>query len=200
MRLGSSRVSKATYFASLERLDHIEKFGQRKTHPRNHHGPSLDAAHPVNPFLRRTDFQQIVEVEDPGLSHQTLDRHLPAFGFKIGRRRRDAFLVGREFVEIIVMRDVLERSLRFGHAEAAGGIRRRRRGNDPFDLRRVDFARGHGIETPINQAGGHGAGREDSRPDEVPAIEINGGVGHLAGGYFVWLFQRINNQLNDKEN
>ena len=49
---------------------------------------------------------------------------------------------------------------------------------------------------PINHAGGHGAGRKDARPDERPAIEINRGRRHLAAGYFVWLFQQNNNDLN----
>ena len=34
---------------------------------------SLDATHAVYPFFRRTDFQQVVDVKDLGLSHQTLD-------------------------------------------------------------------------------------------------------------------------------
>ena len=82
------------------------------------------------------------------------------------------------------MRDVLEGGLRFGYAKA-GGIRRRSGRCQSLDQGRVNCARCHMIETPIDQAGGHGAGRKDSSPDECPAIEINGGVGYLAGGYFV---------------
>ena len=116
--LGIQQSLEGDILRVAERLDHIEQFGQRKTHPRNHHGPRLDAAHPVNPLLRRTDFQQIVQVEDPGLSHQALDRHLPAFGVKLRCRRRNSFLVGRELVEIVVMRDVLKGGLLVGNTKA----------------------------------------------------------------------------------
>ena len=68
--------------------------------------------------------------------------------------------------------------------------------SDPLDDRRVHLAGGHGIETPISHAGGHGAGREDSRPDESPPIEINRRSVYLAAGNFVWLFQWNNNDLN----
>jgi hypothetical protein len=47
------------------------------------------------------------------------------------------------------------------------------------------------IETPIDQTGGDSAGRNDSSPYECPAIEVNGGVGYLTGGDFVWIFHEI---------
>src|SRR5208282_2739609 len=178
-----------------ERLDQIEKFGQRKTSPRNHHGPSFDATHTIYPFFRRADLQQVVEVEDSWFSCQALDRHLPAFGFKISRRRSHPFLVGREFIEIIVMRDVLKGGRRLGYAKTSG-IRCRRRGCQSLDQGGVNSARCHMIETPIDQAGGCGAGRKDPSPYECPTIEVNGGVGYLTGGYFVWILHRINHWLN----
>ncbi len=95
------------------------------------------------------------------------------------------------------MRDVLKRGLRLGHTKAAGVIRRRC--SESFDFYGVDFAGGRMVELPIDRAGGHGTGGQDPRPDEVPAVEINGGIGHLTGGYFVWLFHRINHQSNDTE-
>ena len=49
------------------------------------------------------------------------------------------------------------------------------------------------IQLAISQAGGHSASRENSRPDEVAAIEINRRIGDLAGGNFVRLFQQTNN-------
>jgi hypothetical protein len=58
---------------------------------------------------------------------------------------------------------------------------------------RFDCAGADRIKPPIDQAGRHGAGRHDSRPDEGPAIEVNGWIRDLTGGYFVRLFQQPNN-------
>jgi hypothetical protein len=86
----------------------------------------------------------------------------------------------------------LQRGRRVGRAKARGIIRRRYR--QSFDAGSFDCCCRDPIETPIDQAGGHGGGRNDSRAYEVPTIEVNGGVGYLTGGYFIRLFQRINNE------
>ncbi len=195
MRLGSSSVSKATYFALLSGSTTSSSLDSEKPA----HGITMDhafnAAHAIDAFLRRTDFQQIVEVENFRLVHQALDRHLPAFGIKLCRCRGHAFLVGRELVEIVVMRDVLKRSLRFIHTKTGGGLRRCWL-DESLNDRCVDLAASDRIQVPISDAGGNGAGCQDARPDERPPIKINLGRRHLAAGDFIWLFQRNGNDSN----
>jgi hypothetical protein len=55
------------------------------------------------------------------------------------------------------------------------------------------------IKPPINQASGDGAGGKDASSHEGPTIKVDPGVGYFTGGYFVRLFQRIDNWLNDEE-
>ena len=75
------------------------------------------------------------------------------------------------------MRDVLERSLRFIHAKTVGMPPSRVGLTSPWITGVLTLPLADRIEMPISHAGGHGAGREDARPDEHPAIEINrGGV------------------------
>jgi len=94
------------------------------------------------------------------------------------------------------VRDVFKRGLRLGDAKAAAIRLRDGIGDEALDQGRVDLASGHVIEAAINEAGGDGAGREDARAHEVPAIEIDAGIGDFAGGNIVGRFQWINHELN----
>ncbi len=115
--------------------------------------------------------------------HQAFDRHLPAVGFKPGRRRCHAFLVRRKFIKIIVVRDVLQRCRRIFSVKAVdvvgGGS------NQPLDPGGFDGASSHRIEPAINQSGCHRAGRQDARLNEAAAVEINRRWGDLTAGNFV---------------
>ena len=55
--LGIQQRLERDELCAARRLDHIEKFGQRETRPRNHHGPAFNAAHSINALFRGTDFQ-----------------------------------------------------------------------------------------------------------------------------------------------
>ena len=113
----------------------------------------------------------------------------PAFRVKSLGLRRDGFLVGRELVEIIVMGDVFQRGFCLVHVKAARIIGRSGLGHTR-NHRRADLAAAYRIEPPISQSGGHRTRRQDSRPDEIPPVEINSRDGNFIGGYFVFLFHR----------
>jgi len=110
-------------------------------------------------------------------------------GVKSGGCGGDAILVRREFVEIIVMRDVLQGGFRLIRAKAGGVIGRG--GGDSGEGGGFDRGRGHVVEAAIEEAGGDSAGGEDTGADEVPPVEVNGRTGNLAGGYFIRFFQRL---------
>ena len=72
-----------------------------KTAPRHRHGPRLDAAVPVKPFLQGHPFQQIVDIDGERLFDHALDSHLPGSNRQPLGGVRDA-LVRAEFVKVVV--------------------------------------------------------------------------------------------------
>ena len=108
-----------------------------------------------------TELHQLVEIEHLGLVHHALDRDLPGLGDEPRRGGRDAFLVGGELVEIVVIADVssgvIGSSTRNPLAMAAALPARaavRHRG-------RVDRRRTGTIEPAVDPSGRHHAGRRD---------------------------------------
>lgn len=163
--------------------------------PRNHHGPRLNAAHPVNPLLRRRDFQEVVERENFRLVDQAFDRNRPAVGLEVRRLHRDLLLVRGELVEIVVMRDVPERGLRLVHGEARIIVRCRK--GELLHTRNFGRVNGRagpcadGIQLAINHARRHRAGGEDARADKIPAVKIHRRRRDFAGQDFVFSLQHM---------
>ena len=115
--MGSSRVWKATYFAPPMGSDPVEQPSQREPDPRDHHRPSLDAPHPVHSLLQRAEPEHLVEVKHLRLVDHPFDGDGPRPRHEPGRRGRDALLVGRELVEVVVVADLLEGRHRLVGAE-----------------------------------------------------------------------------------
>src|SRR5581483_6842981 len=92
---------------------------QRETDPRNHHGPALDAAMPVNALFQRVRFQNAVNVERERLLHQAFHADRPWTRAEVARQPGGLILVGAELVVVVVIGDVLERRLLLARAEGA---------------------------------------------------------------------------------
>ena len=81
---------------------------QRHADPRDHHGPSFDAAKPVDPFFQAVRRNQVVNIVDAGVFHRAFDRNGPGPWLEIARILGRIFLAGAEFVEIVVGGDAFE--------------------------------------------------------------------------------------------
>ena len=62
-------------------LHALDQIGQRVAYPRNHHGPSLHAAHAVNALLHGAPFHDIFQIETGGFFHQAFNFNGPWGGF-----------------------------------------------------------------------------------------------------------------------
>ncbi|ABA48737.1 hypothetical protein BURPS1710b_3740 [Burkholderia pseudomallei 1710b] len=91
------------------RLDALDELRQRKADPRNHHRPAFDAAQPVHALLERRELQQRVDVVHLRVPDFSFDRHAPRMRPQRAGTARGIALVGAEFVEVVIGRDVLER-------------------------------------------------------------------------------------------
>src|SRR5882672_9901006 len=127
MRLGSSRVWKATYLASLSGSTTSRSLDNEKPT----HGMTMDHAstHRIR-YIRSSGeliFNRSSRSKTLGFLTKPSTETCQPLVSKFGRRRGDSFLVGREFIEIIVMRDVLERGRRVAYAKATRMRHRRGR-------------------------------------------------------------------------
>ena len=113
---------KGDVFGAGEGADFFEEFGEGVAGPGDDHGPSLDAAHAVDTFFGGGDFEEVVEVEGFGVGDQAANFDFPAGGFEVGGGGGDAFFGEVEFVEVIVIGDVVEGGFGFIGDEAGGGI------------------------------------------------------------------------------
>src|SRR5690606_36451861 len=103
-----------------EGLDPADELRERIADPRNHHGPALDTAHPVDPLLEGDERQQLLDVVDPGLRDRALDPDTPWPRLQaMGMGRRIA-LARAELVEVVVAGDVLVGRARLVDRERAG--------------------------------------------------------------------------------
>src|SRR5213076_1726241 len=62
-----------------KRIDLLEQGTQRKSDPGNYHRPTLNTAMAIDALLGRRKLYQVIEVESPGLIHQTADFYSPRF-------------------------------------------------------------------------------------------------------------------------
>src|SRR5262249_31975832 len=97
----------------------LDQRAEGETHPGDHHGPSFHAAMAVNTLLQRRQLHDRVDVQGLGLFHKAVNLHGPRPGTEIPREPVRLVLVSAEFVVIVVIGDVFERSRLFGGAELA---------------------------------------------------------------------------------
>ena len=89
-------------FGASQGLDFFDQFSQRITDPRNHHGPTLNAAQTVDPLLLRAEFEQVLNRIRPGLLDHSFNRYGPGFSHqRAGIFGRIGF-VGAKLVEVVV--------------------------------------------------------------------------------------------------
>ena len=91
------------------RLGAPEHGRERDPHPWNHHRPCLDAAVTVDSFFELERLDQILDVVIRGLGAVSVDLHRPGAGVELSRVPRRIALVAAELVEVVVVRDLLER-------------------------------------------------------------------------------------------
>ena len=104
------------------RLDALDQLGQRQANPRNDHRPAFDTAHAVDALFKRREFEQFVDVVDPGVLDQAFDRHRPRPGNQRSGASRRVGLVGAELVVVVVRGDVLVRRHLFVEHELRVGF------------------------------------------------------------------------------
>jgi len=193
--LGIEERFECNVFRARGRLDTLQQISQREADPWDDHRPAFDAAHAIDTFFGGCDFKDVVETKDFWFLHETLDGNFPIADYETGSGRGDSFFIGREFVEIVVVRDVFVGSLRFIDPEAGiflccgDGI-----GCDAFDFGSFDSFPGLGadrIEFAISDTGGDGAGRKDACADEIAPVEINGFGGYFITRDFIRLLHRM---------
>src|SRR5438128_4994368 len=127
---------------------------------------------PIDAILERLSLENVFEMVDRRLVAFALDGHGPRLGLQRVRELRRLILARAEFVVVVVRGDLIPRVRLFCSAQRAAldviQLPAVRRGL--LALRQ----RAH-IETP----GGRGPGCDGRRPDECPAVHIDGFVGDL---------------------
>ena len=79
----------------------------------------------IDAFFGRRNFDQFIQVKRLRLIDEAADFDRPGPRDEIARARRDGFFIGRKFVEIIIMRNVLIRRFRVidhRHGRARRGL------------------------------------------------------------------------------
>src|ERR1043166_8376956 len=87
--VGIEQGLKSNVTRGRRRFDLLQQFLQRKTNPRDHHGPSFNASQPVDSFFE-WKLQQLIEIENPRFVYQTFYTHGPGLSHKTFRRISDA--------------------------------------------------------------------------------------------------------------
>ena len=128
-------------FRVAQGFDLLDQLRHRVSNPRDHHGPTLDAAQAINPLFLCAELLQVLDGEFPWLLDQALDIHCPRRGLqRMGIFRRVAF-VGAELVKVVVGGGVLVVS-ELLHGCRPGHHRARTRQSDQFPGAR---GLGHGL-------------------------------------------------------
>src|SRR5262249_5828934 len=78
--VGPQQGLQGDVLGAAQRLDSLEKLGERKADPRDHHRPALDAAVAVNPLLERHRLDYILQRVVGGPGDKPVDLHLPWLG------------------------------------------------------------------------------------------------------------------------
>src|ERR1043166_460262 len=89
-------------------FDLCEQLGKGKSNPGNYHGPSFDTPQSIDAFFLG-ELQQLVEIESLRLVNQAADCNGPWSRHKSFRGGSDLLFVRRKLVEVVVVRNVLER-------------------------------------------------------------------------------------------
>ena len=89
-------------FGTAQGFNFFDQLRHGVTHPRNHHGPALNAAQPVNTLFLGAELEQVFKRVAFGLLDQAFNGHAPRLGDQgVGIFGRVRF-VGTKFVEIVV--------------------------------------------------------------------------------------------------
>ena len=91
-----------------KRIALLDQLRERVADPGYDHAPTLDAAEAVGAVFKWPEFEQGVDVEGLWAVDQAADFDRPGTRRKAGGVARRVALVGAEFVEIVVVGDVLE--------------------------------------------------------------------------------------------
>ncbi|MPM76887.1 hypothetical protein SDC9_123886 [bioreactor metagenome] len=91
-------------FCAAQRINLLEQCRERKSDPRDHHRPGLDAAQAVDAFFQRGKLEQVVDVEGARLAGQSFDTNGPRSHGHLVCIACRVFLVGAELVEVVVGR------------------------------------------------------------------------------------------------
>ena len=106
--------------ASLRRgLDKVCQGAEGKTDPWNNDGPALHATMAVDTLLQRRNLKDVFHRELAGFRYFPFDGNGPRCGLEILGIFRGIRFLRAEFVEIIVVADVVQRVLLFRGAEWA---------------------------------------------------------------------------------
>ena len=162
-------------------LEALHEIGQREAHPRNDHGPRLDAAHAVDALLEREPLHDVFHVVGAGLAALPFHHHAPGARLERARVPGRVALVEAELVEVVVGGDVPVRVELLVGAERAllevrQLLRRRvlREGGGGAAEERPGRARGHGD-------GGRAGHLQELAPPYVPRLRGDLGFANVSG-------------------
>src|SRR5262249_39240363 len=147
----------------------------------NHHGPAFNASMPIDALLQGSQLHDGINVQPLRFLYQPFDRNCPRSRAEICRTAVGFVFICAEFVIVIVVSNVFERSGCFSHTKLTF--------YDPaeFGARclRLMSARAAQINSRSNSGS---RGRRSS--DELASVQIRGLRGNLRGGYVAWLFEQ----------
>ena len=145
------------------RLDALDERRQRVAHPGNHHRPALHAAQAVDTLFHRGQLEQGIKVKGARFVDQALYLNRPRSGLERVCPRCRVGLAGAEFVEVVVLGDVLVRRELFGGECTIHRTALPRQGGEAVGACR---ALGKGLSTGPRQARGS-SGRQPESAREV---------------------------------
>jgi hypothetical protein len=93
---------------AAQRLDLLQQGGYGNAQPGNHHAPAFDAAQAVDALFQRRQFQDVLDAQCLRLPYQAVDAERPWPHAQAVCGSRRIFLVGAEFVIVVVGRHMFE--------------------------------------------------------------------------------------------
>src|SRR5215213_2570618 len=89
-------------------LNLLEQFMQRKSDPRDHHGPTLDTSETINSLFERK-LQQLIKIKNLRFIDKPVHRHRPRPRNKAFRSISNATLRRIELVKVVIVGNGVER-------------------------------------------------------------------------------------------
>ena len=89
----------------------LDQIAERESNPGDHHRPAFDATHAIDAIFKRRQLHEVVDIVSLLFCNIAADFYFPRTRAEVARQLRWAVFVGAEFVEVVVIGDVLKRGL-----------------------------------------------------------------------------------------